>query len=129
MSENFPGLSTRSLKMDMLHIQDEILRDMRQMQSKLDTKYSKSEEDLNKKLTKIELKIQNLEKNFSELSNLIIQDNSMKEKLESIFKRRAKLSDLEKKINTEIDAINKILINYSELSINDWENSKISNIS
>ena len=53
----------------------------------------------------------------------------MKEKLESIFKRRAKLSDLEKKINTEIDAINKILINYSELSINDWENSKISNIS
>ena len=73
MSENFPGLSTRSLKMDMLHIQDEILRDMRQMQSKLDTKYSKSEEDLNKKLTKIELKIQNLEKNFSELSNLLFK--------------------------------------------------------
>jgi pSer/pThr/pTyr-binding forkhead associated (FHA) protein len=47
MSENLPGLSTMSLKKDMLHIQDEILSDMRQMQTKLDAKYSKSEEDLN----------------------------------------------------------------------------------
>ena len=122
MSENLPGLSTMTLKMDMLHIQDEILRDMRQMQAKLDTKYSKSEEDLNTKLTKFELKIKNLEKKISELSNLITQDNSMKEKLESlfqfkeeiqdtIFKRRAKLADLEKKFNSEIDEINKILTN------------------
>ena len=122
MSENLPGLSTMSLKKDMLHIQDEILRDMRQMQTKLDAKYSKSEEDLNTKLTKFELKIKNLEKKISELSNLITQDNSMKEKLESlfqfkeeiqdtIFKRRAKLADLEKKFNSEIDGINKILTN------------------
>ena len=122
MSENLPGLSTMSLKKDMLYIQDEILRDMRQMQTKLDAKYSKSEEDLNTKLTKFELKIKNLEKKISELSNLITQDNSMKEKLESlfqfkeeiqdtIFKRRAKLADLEKKFNSEIDGINKILTN------------------
>ena len=122
MNKDLPGLSTMSLKMDMLHIQDEILRDMRQMQTKLDTKYSKAEEDLNTKLIKFELIIKNLEKKISELSNLITQDNSMKEKLESllqfkeeiqdtIFKRRAKFAELEKKFSSEIDEINKILTN------------------
>ena len=122
MSKDLPGLSTMSLKMDMLRIQDEILRDMRQMQVKFDNKYSRVEEELNGKLTKFDLKINNLEKKISELSNLITEENSMKDKIESlfhfkeeiqdtIFKRRAKFAELEKKVNSDIDEINKILIN------------------
>ena len=122
MSKELPGVSPMSLKMDMIHLQDEILRDMRQMQSKLDVKYAKSEESLKEKITKFDLKINNLEKKISELSNLIINDNSMKEKVESIFqfreeiqdtifKRRAKFAEFEKKVNGDIDEINKIISN------------------
>ena len=46
MSKELPGVSTMSLKMDMIHFQDEILRDMRQMQSKLDIKYAKSSDEM-----------------------------------------------------------------------------------
>ena len=108
MSKDLPGMSTMSLKMDMLHFQDEILHDMRQIQTKLESKYSKIDEDLNEKITKFDLKLKNLDKKISELSNLITQDNALKEKIESlfqfkeemqdtIFKRRAKFAELEKK--------------------------------
>ena len=117
-----PGLSTMSLKMDIIRFKDEILKDMRQMQTKLDIKYAKAEEELNEKLKKSDLKIKYLEEKIAKLSNLINNDNSMKEKIESIFqfkdeiqdtifKRRAKFAEFEKKINDDIDAINKILSN------------------
>ena len=120
MNVSLPGLSSMNLKKDMIHFQDEILKDMRQMQSKLDTKYSKSDEMLIEKLTNFDLKIISLEKKITELSNLITEDNSLKEKLESliqfkeemqdtIFKRRAKFAEFEKKVNNDIDEINKIL--------------------
>ena len=122
MSKDLPGMSTMSLKMDMLHFQDEILHDMRQIQTKLENKYSKIDEALNEKITKFDLKLKNLDKKISELSNLITQDNALKEKIESlfqfkeemqdtIFKRRAKFAELEKKVNSDIDEINKILSN------------------
>ena len=122
MSTDLPGLSTMNLKMDMIHFQDETLKNMRQMQSKLDDKYSKSEELLNEKITKFDSKIKILEQKITELSTLIIKDNAMKEKFESLFKfkeemqdtlfkRRAKFSELEKNVNYNIDEINKILTN------------------
>ena len=62
MSKEVPGLSTVGLKMDMIRFQDEILRDMRQMQGKLDAKYMKADEILNESLTKYQIKIDLLEK-------------------------------------------------------------------
>ena len=71
MSKELPGMSTMSLKMDILRFQDEILREMRQMQAKLDAKYIKTEENLNQTLTKSDLKVKSLEKKIAELVNLI----------------------------------------------------------
>ena len=81
MSVALPGFSPMSLKMDMVHFQDETLKDIRQMQSKLDIKYAKSSDEMIEKLTKYDLKIKSLEKKVSELSNLITSDKSMKEKI------------------------------------------------
>ena len=122
MNEGFLGLSTMSLKKDINHLHDEILKDMRQMQSKLDIKYAKSDELLSQKITKFDLKIESFEKKITELSNLITIDNSLKEKIESlfqfkeetkdiIFKRRAKNAEFEKTVNDNINEINKILTN------------------
>ena len=121
MSTELPGLSAMNLKMDMVHFQDETLKNIRQMQSKLDNKVSKSEEYINENITKFDLKIKSLEEKIIKLSNSIIEDNLMKEKLESlfkfkeetqdiIFKRRAKYAELEKKLDNNINEINKILI-------------------
>ena len=78
MSKELPGVSTMSLKKDMIHFQDEILRDMRQIQSKLDIKYAKSSDEMNEKITKFESKIKSSKQKVSELSNLITSDKTMK---------------------------------------------------
>ena len=120
MSTELPGLSTMNLKKDMILFLDEALKNIRQMQTKLDDKYSKANELLKENIFKFDLKIKYFEEKIAQLSNLINIDNLMKEKLESllqfkeeaqdtIFKRRAKFAELEKKLNDNIDIIHKIL--------------------
>jgi hypothetical protein len=121
-TQELPGLSPMTLKMDMIHLQDELLKDMRQIQTKLEIKYTKSEEYLNESITKFDSKIKSFEKKIMQLSNLISIDNSIKDKIESlfkfkeetqdtIFKRRAKFDELEKRVNDNLFEINKILSN------------------
>ena len=121
MNANVPGFSPMSLKMDIIHFQDETLKNIRIMQSKLDHKYEKSDEYLNENITKFDLKIKALEKKITDLSNSISGDSLIKEKVESLlqfkeetqdtlFKRRAKYAEFERTINTNIDGINSILM-------------------
>ena len=108
MTTELPGLSTMNLRKDMIKFQEETLKNIREMQSKLDKKYEKSDESLKENLLKFDLKIKNFEEKIAQLSHLINEDNLMKEKLESllqfkeetqdvIFKRRAKYAEFEKK--------------------------------
>ena len=122
-AKDVPGLSPISLRKDLIHFQDETLKDIREMQSKLDLRYAKSDELLNEKITKYDQKIKAFEKKITELSNLITTDNLIREKVESlmqfkeetqdtIFKRRAKFNELEKRVYANIDNINQILTTY-----------------
>ena len=115
-----PGLSPASIKMDLLHFKDEILKDIRTVQLTLDDKYLKVDDFIKERLEHFELKINSFSKKIAELSNLIVTDTTIREKVESfeqfkeeirdtIFKRRAKFSELEKKVNDDIDRINHIL--------------------
>ena len=115
-----PGLSPASIKMDLIRFKDEMLKDIRSVQLSLDDKYSKADNFLKQKISQFELKINSMNKKVGELSNLIVTDNSIREKVESleqfkeeirdtIFKRRAKFNELEKKVNDDINRINHIL--------------------
>ena len=116
-----PGTSSKSIKMDLIRFKDDILKDMRIIQISLNDKYSKVEDYLKGRINKFELKIGVFENKIAEYSNLINIDNSLKENIESLiqfkeeirdtlFKRRAKYIDFEKKMNDEIDRINKVLM-------------------
>ena len=118
--KEIPGISPASLKMDMAMFKDDILRDIRSTKLSLDANYIKSEEYLKEKITQFEIKINSFGQKISELSNLIITDNAIREKVESlnefkeeikdiIFKRRAKYNEFETQINNDISRINNIL--------------------
>ena len=123
MSENkneIPGLSMANIKMDLARFQDDILKDIRTVQFSLSDKYTKIDDYLKERITAFENKINSFEKKITELSNLIITDNSIREKIKSLeqfkeymkdtlFKRRAKFNELEKYTNDEINRINNIL--------------------
>ena len=102
------GTTSKGIKMDLLRFKDDILKDMRNIELRLNKKYSKVEESIKEKIASFELKISSLGQKIVELSNLIHIDNSIKEKIESlnqfkeeisdtIFKRRAKFNEFEKK--------------------------------
>ena len=120
-NEGIPGLSKQSIKMDILLFKDDILKDMREIQRTLDRKYLKTEDNLNSKINMFETKINIFEKKIFELSNKINIDKKIRENVEllnkfkeetsdTIFKRRVKYNDFEKRMNDEINRINDILI-------------------
>ena len=124
MSENkneIPGISPSSIKMDLVRFKNEILKDMRNIQLSLDDKYLKADDFLKERITQFELKINTFNTKLTEISNLILNSNSVNEKIESleqfreeikdlIFKRRAKLNDFQTKTEKEISQINDILL-------------------
>ena len=114
------GLTPSNIKMDLLRFKDDILKDLRIVQKSLDQKYSRVDDYLKERLNKFDLKISAFEKKISELSNLIITDTTIREKVESlsrseeeirdtIFKRRALFNEFEKKTKDDIDKISSIL--------------------
>ena len=92
MNEGIPGLSHQSIKMDILMFKDDILKDMRGIQRTLDSKYIKTEDNLNMKINKFESKIKIFEEIIFELSNKINTDKKIRENVELLnrFKRRNK---------------------------------------
>ena len=125
MAENkqeIPGISQIGIKKDLALFKDEILKDIRSVQLSLDDKYIKADDFLKQRITEFELKINAFNKKIFELSNLIITDTSIREKVESLnqfkeemkdamFKRRAKFNDFETTVNNDISRINNILSN------------------
>ena len=125
MSENkndseIPGVAPTSIKMDLIRFKNDILRDIRTVQICLDDKYIKADDFLKERITNFEIKINSFEKKISELSNLIVTDTTIREKVESlcqfqeemrdiIFKRRAKYNEFEKQTKDDINKISKIL--------------------
>ena len=121
-NEAITGLFPQNIKSDLLYFKDDILKDMRGIQKTLDSKFFQSEDNLNLKLNKFETKINLFEQKIFELSKKINTDNNIKENVEllnkfkeetseTIFKRRAKYNEFEKRINGEINRLNDILIN------------------
>ena len=120
MNSVVPGTSPNSIKMDLLMFKDDILKDFRKIQMQLDEKYAKSDEYIREKINKFDLRINSFEKKIFELSNLIVTDKSIREKVEklcqseeeirdTIFKRRAIFNEFEKKTKDDISRINNIL--------------------
>ena len=115
-----PGSSASSIKTDLMHFKDDILKDIRTIQISLDEKYIKADDFLKERINKFDIKISLMEKKISELSNLIVTDNSVREKVDSlkqfeeemrdtIFKRRAMFGEFEKKTKDDIIRISNIL--------------------
>ena len=109
-----------NIKMDMVRFKDDILKDIRSVQTSLDNKYLKADELLKERINHFELKINSFQQKISELSNLIITDKTIRENVVSLnqfkeemkdamFKRRAKFNDFETQVNNDISRINSYL--------------------
>lgn len=120
-SEIHGELPRKNIEFDLLHFKNDILKDIRSIKLDMNEKYSILEEKLKEKINQFDLTIKSFQQKIFELSNLIVLDKSIKENVENlnafkeeandtIFKQRAKFNEFENRMGTEIDRINKILI-------------------
>ena len=94
--ENIPKIfekQRKNLKQDILFLKDDILKDFREIETKLNTKYESQNSNTLIKLHKFENSIEVMKNKIYELSNLIVTDNDIQQKVLNLQEFKTKVSD------------------------------------
>ena len=124
--ENIPRIfesQRKNLKQDILFFKEDILKDFRELELKLTTKYEKQNSNTLTKLHKFENTIEAMNNKIFELSNLISTDKNIQQKVLNLQEFKSKVTDKlisqdlsirinETKIKDTINKYDKIIIYY-----------------
>ena len=94
--ENIPRIfesQRKNLKQDILFLKEDILKDFREIEIKLNTKYEKQNSNTLTKLHKFENTIEAMNNKIFELSTLISTDKNIQQKVANLQDFREKVSD------------------------------------
>ena len=106
------------LKQDILYFKEDILKDFRQIENKLNNKYDQQNSNVVKHLENFENYIKTMNNKISQLSNLITTDKNIEEKITKLYEFKAKIDDDLLSHNLAIKNISKELKN----AINNYDN-------
>ena len=119
-NSNLFGLNSKSIQQDLLYFKNDLLKELRQIDTKLINKYSMTDSLITKKMEEFESRIQVCVSKVAELSNLIVTDRTIREKVDSLIKFKEKtdetimthdiqLTNLYKDSHNSIDRIDQVL--------------------
>ena len=95
-SENLPKIfesQRKNLKQDIIFLKEDILKDFREIENKLNTKYEKQNANTLTKLHKFEISIEAMKNQIFELSTLISTDKNIQQKVLNLQEFKTKVSD------------------------------------
>ena len=95
-SENLPKIfdsQRKNLKQDIIFLKEDILKDFREIENKLNTKYEKQNSNTLTKLHKFEISIESMKNKIYELSTLISTDKNIKQKVLNLQEFKTKVTD------------------------------------
>ena len=87
------AMNQKNLKNDIIHFKDDILKDMKTMQKNLAEKFDMSNSLLMEKLEAYDRKINLFNEKIVQISNLVINDKDLKEKIDKLFQGKIELKD------------------------------------
>ena len=87
-------ITTKNIKKDLLLFKDEILKDIKKQQIKLFEKAEDNEKYTIEKIEEFNIKIQKFSENINNLSNMIITDKTIREKVESLIEFKNKNQEI-----------------------------------
>ena len=96
-------INTKNIKKDLLLFKDEILKDIKRQQIKLFEKAEDNEKYTIEKIEEFNIKIQKFSENINNLSNMIITDKTIREKVESLIEFKNKNQELMTTTGVKID--------------------------
>ena len=109
----------KNLKQDILFLKEDVLKDFREIESKLNTKYEKQNSNTITKLHKFQNTIEVMNNKILELSNLISADKNIQQKVLNLQEFKTKISDklmsLEIAIKTNESIIKDTINRYDKL--------------
>ena len=83
----------KNLKQDILYLKDDILKDFKQIESKLNTKYEKINSTTLSKLDNFEKAIQTMKQKIFDLSSLISTDKNIQQKVSQLYEFKTKAEE------------------------------------
>ena len=86
-------MSQKNIKFEMLHFKDEVLKDMKNMQKNIAEKFELSNSLLKEKLESYDKKLNLYNEKIIQISNLVISDKDLKEKIDKLFQTKIELKD------------------------------------
>ena len=105
------NLNLKSMKKDLLFFKDDILKDLKREQTKLFEKIDDNEKYALEKIEEFNTKIQNYGEQIINLSNMIITDKTIREKVESLIEYIDKNQEIVTTHKIKIDNLDKDLFN------------------
>ena len=123
-SRNILDISEKSIKTDMLHFKEELLKDMKISQKKYYEKLYEMDDSLKKKLENYDNKISAFETKILELSKLIQTDKTYREKVDQLYNFKEKTSDTLLTQSIQLKNIEE----YSKSNISNLENLLTSSV-
>ncbi len=108
-----------SFQKNILLFKDEVLKDLKKIENKLNLKFENCSSSLENKLNDYNLKIENVSQKVNDLSNLISVDKNIHEKIDSLLQFKAKMKDeymaQELKINSNYKELHDSIFNHDKL--------------
>ena len=114
------ALNQKNLKNDILHFKNEMLRDIKNIQKNICEKFDISNNVLKEKIELYDRKMQAFNDKIIQITNLVVTDKDLKEKIEKLSQSKVdlrdhiltneiKLSNLEKEVRDRVSKIEYIL--------------------
>ena len=114
------NINQKKIQNEMIHLKDDILKDLKNFEQNYSEKFKSSNKLIDEKLEEYERKIEIYNQRLFKISQLVVEDKSLKEKIEKISQDRmeikdqiltigVKLNKLEKQYNDKIEEIDNIL--------------------
>ena len=86
-------VNQKNLKNDMIHFKDDVLKDMKNIQKNISEKFEMTNNLIKDKLESYDRKMNLYSEKLAQLSNLVVTDNSIKEKIEQLVQSKVDLRD------------------------------------
>ena len=86
-------VNQKNLKNDMIHFKDDVLKDIKYMQKNITEKFEMTNNLIKEKLESYDRKMNLYNEKLAQLSNLVVTDNAMKEKIEQLVQSKVDLRD------------------------------------
>ena len=105
------NLNSKNIKKDLLFFKDELLKDLKREQIKIFEKVEDNEKYALEKIEEFNIKIEKYGEKIINLSNMIITDKTIREKVESLIEYKDKNQEIVTTQGIKIDNLDKDLFN------------------